>query len=188
MTKTHHHRHPETDSDGRKQTQPALSTTYTAGYSLDETMTRTLSSTRRRPVPDLGAIFRPESDPPNDVPPQLGDIDRGVKSGPQKWTPNWGHKSKPDPGNLIMTRPSCGNKTPLTCFTGKPVYAAGPVVHTWEHRQSGSPGDRIHCKIEGSQSVPETLWIRSGKPDDAGGPQQHVRTLARRRRYRAFLF
>ena len=62
------------------------------------------------------------------------------------------------------------------------------MLLTWEPRQSGSPGDRIDCKIDGSRSMPETVSITTGKPDDAGGPLQHLRTLARRRRYQAFFF
>ena len=44
------------------------------------------------------------------------------------------------------------------------------MVCTWEARQSGRPGDKIHSKTHGGRSMPEAVLYTTGKPDDAGGP------------------
>ena len=43
------------------------------------------------------------------------------------------------------------------------------MVCVREALQSGRPGDKTHCKIHGSPSMPEAIWYTSGKPNNAGG-------------------
>ena len=64
---TVYHCESESESDSERESE-----------SNAATMTQTLSWTRTTPSPDFGAMFRPETDPPNDVPRQLGDILWGV--------------------------------------------------------------------------------------------------------------
>ena len=64
---------------------------------------------------------------------------------------------------------SAGDPEPGSTYTWKPVYAGGLMVCVREALQSGRPGDKTHCKIHGSRSMPEAIWYTSGKPNNAGG-------------------
>ena len=45
------------------------------------------------------------------------------------------------------------------------------MVRIWEARQSGRPDNKIHVEIPGGPTMREAGLYRTGKPDNAGGPQ-----------------
>ena len=83
------------------------------------------------------------------------------------------------------TRPCVhAHKAMTQSFSSTLSHQGSPagIVCWGEARQSGRPGDEMHCKIHGGRSMPEAVVNTTGKPDNAEGPPEDRRRLGSRRR------
>ena len=112
--KNHRYRGQGQDSGRYGWTEHSLATTDELILNCCNHDTDPLLNPPKGTDPKRGPLLGSETESPNDVPPQLGDTDRGPENDLQKWTLFWGPKTKPRSPNFSKTVPARDTKAAST--------------------------------------------------------------------------
>ena len=176
IIKSHLYHGQGQDSDRYRRTEQSIATTDELILNCCNHDTDPLLDPPKGTDPKRGPLLGSETGSPNDVPPQLGDTDRGPENDLQKWTLFWGPKTKRRSPNYSKTVPARDTKSSGYCdreFHSATQKSDANIITT-----------ALHCSVQNHPVASRSVQKRLGASKSV---QQRPRATERRLAFRSIL-